>query len=364
MPTFEHLFSPFTLGRITLANRAVMAPMTRSRALGNVPNALMATYYAQRASAGLLITEGVAPSPNGLGYARIPGIYSAEQIAGWRLVTDAVHAAGGRIFVQVMHTGRVSHPLNMPEGAEVVAPSAIQLSGQMYTDQAGMQSYPTPREMTEADILAAIEEYVQAARNAIEAGFDGVEVHAANGYLTEQFLNANVNHRTDGWGGSAENRNRFALEVARQTADAIGADRVGIRISPYGVFNDTGPFEGIDEQFAALARGLGALKLAYVHVVDHSAMGAPAVPDSVKQAIREGFGGTIILSGGYDAARADADLAAGKGELVAFGRPLLANPDLLHRFLEGAPLNPPRFDLFYTPGAEGYTDYPTLSETP
>ncbi|MCB9487698.1 MAG: alkene reductase [Deltaproteobacteria bacterium] len=360
MADFEHLLSPYTLGRIELKNRVVMAPMTRSRAIGNVPNDLMATYYRQRSGAGLIVTEGTSPSPNGLGYPRIPGIFSAEQVAGWRKVTDAVHEAGSRIFMQIMHTGRISHPNNMPEGARVLAPSAIAAAGEMWTDQEGLKPHPVPEEMTEADIESTIEEFVQGAKNAVEAGFDGVELHGANGYLITQFLNPKANQRTDQWGGSPENRNRFAIEVAERTAAAIGADRVGIRVSPYGVFNDLAPFDGIEEQYESLAKALGELKLAYIHVVDHSAMGAPPVPDSVKTKIREAFGGTIILSGGYDGPRAEADLAAGKGELVAFARPFLANPDLIARIRSGAELNAPNMDTFYTPGAEGYTDYPTL----
>lgn len=363
MADLSTLLSSFTLGDTVLANRAVMAPMTRSRAVGLVPNALMATYYAQRAGAGLIITEGTAPSRNGLGYARIPGLYSDEQIAGWKLVTDAVHEAGGKIFVQIMHVGRIAHPLNMPEGGEIVAPSAIAAAGTMYTDQEGPQPQPVPRALTDAEVEATIEEYVTASRNAIAAGFDGVEIHAANGYLIDQFLNPGANQRTDAWGGSPEKRNRFAIEVARRVSDAISAGRTGIRISPFGAFNDLGAFDGLHDQFAALATELGKLGLAYVHVVDHSAMGAPPVPDETKAAIRENFGGTVILSGGYDAERAEADLQAGKGELVSFGRPFISNPDLLERFQQGAELAPPKFDLFYTPGAEGYTDYPALSES-
>ncbi|MEO1268262.1 MAG: alkene reductase, partial [Myxococcota bacterium] len=272
----------------------------------------------------------------------------------------AVHEAGSYMFVQLMHVGRVGHPHNLPEGAELVAPSAIGVSGEMYTDQEGPQPLPEPREMSEADIEHAIEEHVTAARNAIAAGMDGVELHGANGYLIEQFLHPNANQRTDGWGGSAEARNRFLLEIARRCAEAIGADRVGVRLSPYGVLQDLGAFEGLDAQYKALAEGLGALKLAYIHLVDHESMGTPPVPESIQTTIREAFGGVLILSGGYDATRAEADLAAEKGDLIAFGRPFLANPDLLKRLEQGLELNAPRFDLFYTPGPEGYTDYPTV----
>lgn len=360
MPDLSTLSSPFTLGPIELKNRAVMAPMTRSRAIDNVPNDLMAEYYGQRAGAGLLITEGVAPSPNGLGYARIPGLFSPEQIAGWKKVTSAVHERGGAIFAQLMHVGRIAHPANMPEGAEVVGPSAVAAAGDMYTDAEGPQAHPTPREMNEADIQQAIAEFVRAAVNAREAGFDGIELHGANGYLIEQFLHPASNRRGDAWGGSPQARNRFALEVAKAAAEAIGKERVGIRLSPHGAFNDLGDFPEVPEQYEALAKALGELGLAYVHVVDHSAMGAPPVSAETKKRIRTAFGGPIILSGGFDGESAEASLAAGDGELVAFGRPYLANPDLLERFRKGAELNPPRMDLFYTPGPEGYTDYPTL----
>jgi N-ethylmaleimide reductase len=353
------LFSPVTLGRVTLANRVVMAPMTRSRSPGNVPTDLVATYYAQRAEAGLIITEGTSPSPDGLGYSSIPGLFDAAQVKAWRAVTDAVHAAGSRIFAQLMHTGRVGHPLNLPAGARVVGPSAIAAPGQMFTVQQGMQDHPVPVAMTTDDIAKAIGEFEQAAAHAIEAGFDGVEIHGANGYLVDQFLNTGANQRTDEWGGSIENRARFALEVARRIAARIGADRTGIRLSPYGVFNGMVPDAEHEALYAYLARELGALKLAYVHIVDHSSMGAPAVPATVKAAIREGFGGTYILSGGYtDAARAQADLDAGRGDLVAYGRAFISNPRLVSRLKRGAELAVADHTKFYTPGPEGYTDYP------
>jgi N-ethylmaleimide reductase len=347
------LFDPTTLGSLTLQNRVVMAPE-------NTANALMAEYYGQRAAAGLLITEGVSPAANGLGYARIPGLYRDRDVAAFRAITDAVHAKGSRIFVQLMHTGRVSHVLNLPKGAEVVAPTDAVLAGEMYTDAAGMKPHSQPRAMTEADIQAAIAAYARSATLAIEAGFDGVELHGANGYLIEQFLNANVNTRTDEWGGSPEKRNRFALEVAKATLAAIGPEKVGIRLSPYGVFNGTGPFDGIDEQYVALVTALGELGLVYIHLVDHSAMGAPAVPSELPGKLAAAFGGNVILSGGYDKARAEADLAAKKGHLVAFGRPFLANPDLVARLQGDKPLNAPNPDTFYTPGPVGYTDYPLL----
>lgn len=348
-----------TLGSIPLANRMVMAPMTRNRATAShVPTPIMAEYYAQRASIGLLITEGVAPSPNGAGYARIPGIWNDEQVTAWRSVTSAVHARGGRIFMQIMHTGRASHVANLPAGAQVVGPAAVAMPGEIWTDADGLQPPSLPLAMTESDSVAAIAEYARSARLAIAAGFDGVEIHAANGYLVEQFLNANVNTRTDSWGGSADARNRFALEVARAMATEIGAERVGIRLSPFGAFNATGEFDGLADQFVALAKALGALGLAYLHLVDHSSMGAPALPAGFKATLRTAFGGVFIASGGFDQARAEQVLAAGEADLVAFGRPALANPDLAERFAHGRPLNAPDFATFYTPGEKGYTDYP------
>ncbi|MCB9779502.1 MAG: alkene reductase [Alphaproteobacteria bacterium] len=351
------LFSSADVGALSLKNRVVMAPMTRSRSIGNVPGELVATYYGQRAGAGLIITEGTSPSPDGLGYARIPGIYSDAQVDGWRAVADAVHAEGARIFVQLMHTGRVAHPANMPEGARVVGPSAVAAPGEMWTDSQGMQPHPVPHALTETEIEATIDGYVLAARQARRAGIDGVELHGANGYLIDQFLNVASNQRTDGWGGTIQGRARFAVEVARRVADAIGADRVGIRLSPYGVFNGMTPSADEHELFAHLAAALGDLGLAYVHIVDHSAMGAPPVSDAVKDAIRDGFDGPVILSGGYDAARAEADLAAGKGALVAFGRPFISNPDLVEKLASGAALTAPDPSTFYTPGPQGYTDY-------
>ncbi|MBS1155901.1 MAG: NADH-flavin oxidoreductase/NADH oxidase [Proteobacteria bacterium] len=351
------LFTPTQLGDLSLKNRIVMAPLTRSRAIGNVPNTLMEQYYRLRADAGLIITEGTSPSPNGLGYARIPGLFNDEQVAGWRRVTDGVHQTGGRIFVQLMHTGRVSHPSNMPVGAKVLAPSAVAVPEEMWTDADGMQPYPVPHEMSEADIAQSIAEYAASAKLAMQAGFDGVELHAANGYLIDQFLNTASNQRNDRWGGNVENRTRFAVEVAKATAAAIGAERVGMRISPYGVFNAQVPDAEMDAVYLRLIDGLNALGLLYIHVVDHSAMGAPEVSPELKAKIRAAFKGHYILSGGYDVARADADLDAQRGDLVAFGRPFISNPDLVSKLKLGQELVAPDFATFYTPGEKGYTDY-------
>ncbi len=358
------LFEPLTARSIRLANRTVMAPMTRSRADDtNTPGALMAEYYGQRASAGLIIAEGTSPSPNGLGYARIPGLFNDAQVRGWKSVTDAVHAKGGKIFVQLMHTGRVSHVANLPAGAEVLGPMADACPGEMYTDSQGMQPRSIPRAMSETDIAHAVDEYAKSARLAIEAGFDGVELHAANGYLIEQFLNANVNLRTDAYGGSIEGRNRFALEVARATAAAMGAHRVGIRLSPYGVFNSTGAFPDVEAQYLALTQELSRLGLLYLHVLDHSAMdtymGAPPVPAEFKLQLRTAFQGLFILAGGFDRASAEHALKAGRADLIAFARPFLANPDLVERMRTNGALNDVDMTTLYTPGPKGYTDYPT-----
>ena len=355
------LFTPYTLGPITLKNRVVMAPMTRCRAIDNLPNDVMTEYYRQRAGAGLLITEGVAPSANGLGYARIPGIYNEAQIAGWKKTTEAVHAAGGKIFIQLMHTGRIAHPGNMEAGAEIVAPSAIAASGEMYTDSLGSQAHPVPREMTLSDIEQAQEEHVQAARNAIRAGFDGVEIHGANGYLIDQFINTASNKRADDYGGSRENRVRFALEVAQQVTAAIGPVRTGIRLSPYGVYNDLEVFDGLEDTYTYLAGELGKLGLAYIHLINHPMMAPGEIGAHTKAEMQQAFGKTVILCGGLDKEKAEAVLQAGEANLTAFGRPYIPNPDLVDRMENGAPLSPPDFGTFYTPGAKGYSDYPVAT---
>ena len=356
------LFDSLVTDSIQLGNRIVMAPMTRSRAVeANTPNALMAEYYGQRASAGLIITEGTSPSPNGLGYARIPGLFNDTQVRGWKTVTDAAHAKGSKIFVQLMHTGRVSHIANLPAGAEVLGPMADVCPGEMYTDAQGMQPHSPPRAMTAADIARTVDEYATSAQLAIEAGFDGVELHAANGYLIEQFLNANVNQRSDAYGGSIEGRNRFALEVARATVAAIGAERIGIRLSPHGALNGTGGFADVDAQYLDLTRSLSGLGLQYLHLLDHSAMGAPPVPAELKARLRDAFKGVFILAGGFDRNSAEVALEAGQADLIAFAREFLANPDLVERMRTNAGLNPLDMGTFYTPGAKGYTDYPALA---
>jgi N-ethylmaleimide reductase len=357
------LFDPFSSRLLHLTNHIVMAPMTRSRATPeHTPTDIMATYYGQRATAGLIISEGTSPSPNGLGYPRIPGLFDATQVRAWRSVTKAVHELGGKIFVQLMHCGRVAHIANLPKGAVVLGAGTDICPGEMYTDSLGMQPYSPPRAMTERDIATSVQEYVESARLAIEAGFDGVELHAANGYLLEQFLNPLINQRADGYGGSMAARNRLTIEVAQATAHAIGGERVGIRLSPYGVFNGTGAFPEVEAQYLALAHSLASAELLYIHLVDHAAMGAPPVPADFKLKLRSAFDGLFIVSGGFNHTTAEHALTQGLGDLVAFGRPFLANPDLVARMRQGAALNAPDMATFYVPGEKGYTDYPALPQ--
>ena len=331
-----------------------MAPMTRSRAIGNVPNEIMARYYAERAAAGLIITEGTSPSINGLGYCRIPGVYTDAQVAGWKQVTSAVHQAGGAIFVQIMHTGRIGHPDNLPDGGKVVGPSAIQAPGEIWTDTKQMQPHPVPEPIATNELPAVIAEYVHAARCAVEAGFDGVEIHAANGYLPMQFLNPNSNHRTDEYGGSPENRNRFVLELAQAVADAIGKEKTGIRLSPLQTYKDATLGADEEAQYLSLAAGLGKIGLVYLHMLTFS------MPPQMTDAMRHAFGSTTILNGGYTGERALADLEAERCELVSFGTPFIANPDFVNRLKNGAELAAADRSTFFTPGEKGYLDYPLL----
>lgn len=360
--TAKTLFDTYTLGSMTLANRLVMNPMTRCRAdADGVVGPLVVEYYAQRAGAGMMVTEGIAPCANGKGYARIPGLWSEAQVNAWKAVTTAVHAKGGKIIAQLMHTGRVSHAANMPAGATVVAPSAVALAGQMYTDALGMQDYPVPHAMTEADVLQAKAEIVQAARNAIDAGFDGVELHAANGYLMEQFLSPDTNQRTDAWGGSVEKRMRFVVEVAREAAAAIGGGKLGIRISPYGTNSGMGAYPGVEETYLQLLGELASAGLAYVHLVDHAAMGAPVVPLAFKQALRKVWPRTFFIGGSFDAASGLQAVNEGLTDLVGMGRAFISNPDLVQRLKQGLPLAEADGSTFFMPGAKGYTDYPAAT---
>ncbi len=360
-----NLFSPVQLGPLTLANRLVMAPMSRSRAVGNLPNALMVEYYRQRATAGLIITEGVAPAADGLGYTNMPGLFNQEQVAGWQRVTAAVHQRGGHIFAQLMHAGRMFHPLNLPEGAEGVAPSALAAPGDIWTTQQQMQPTGTPRALGTAELARVRDEFVRSARLALAAGFDGVELHGANGYLLEEFLHPVSNQRTDAYGGSVANRARFVLEVAQAVAAAIGPERTGIRLSPWGLFGGMEPHPEVNETYAYLATELQKIGLVYLHLVDHASLGAPAVPPATVATIRDRFTNTLILSGGYHTLAGIEAALHDQADLVAIGRPFIGNPDLVERLRDGVALTPPNPATFYAAApsgwAEGYTDYPTAN---
>jgi len=355
------LFEPSFLGNAALKNHIVMAPMTRCRAIGNLPNDLMALYYTQRAGAGLIVTEGTSPSPNGLGYPRIPGIFSEQQVTGWKRITKDVHKRGGKIFIQFMHTGRMSHVLNLPEGARILAPSAIRVdTGKMRTDRQGLQDFSMPEAMTAEETILTKTEYVTAAENAMTAGFDGVELHGANGYLLEQFLSPVSNQRTDDYGGSIENRCRFVVEVAEAVSRAIGKEKTAIRLSPYGANGGMKPYPEMDATYTYLAEKLNELEIVYIHLVDHSSMGAPEVPMAIKQAIREKFKNCLILSGGYNQGTAEKELQSGLADLIAFGKPFISNPDLVQRFENNWPLAEYNTATFYTVDEKGYTDYPVF----
>jgi N-ethylmaleimide reductase len=351
------ILTAYHKGNFKLKNHAVMAPMTRSRAIRNIPNELMATYYGQRASAGLIVTEGTAPAPEGLGYARIPGIFSDEQTEAWKQVTNSVHEKGGTIFMQLMHTGRIGHGNNLPEGRSVVGVSDVRAEGLMWTDQGGMLEHPTPIALTEEGVEEVIEAYVKSAQNAIKAGFDGIELHGANGYLLEQFLNPNVNTRTDKFGGSIEKRARAVIEIAEKTAVAIGKEKVGIRFSPANPYNNMTayPDQEVQETYAYLAAKMDEIGILYLHIAQN-----PAITNDTFAAIRSNFKGTIILCNGLTPETAEQALHAGFADLVGFGTSFLANPDLVKRIETGAELNTPDLNTFYTAGPEGYTDYPTI----
>ncbi|WP_298190020.1 alkene reductase [uncultured Pseudomonas sp.] len=341
-------------GELHLANRIVMAPMTRSRADSDaVPTAVMVEYYAQRASAGLIVAEGTSPSADGLGYCRTPAIFSAPQIEAWRQVTDAVHAAGGQIVVQLMHCGRVATHHNKPAGSRTVAPSAVLAQTQLFTDTVGMADTDMPDALSRAQISQVIDDYRQAALNAREAGFDGVELHCTSGYLPMQFMSENANQRTDEYGGSADNRVRFALEVLRAMADAIGSGRVGVRFCPGNKFNDivdSDPAATLD----ALLRGLDGMQLAYLHM-----MRAHTRKVDAFAAARAGFSGALIVNDGFEPDSAAQIVAAGQADAVSFGRHYIANPDLVTRICEQLPLAEFDRQTLYSPGPDGYIDYPT-----
>jgi N-ethylmaleimide reductase len=369
----ELLFQPFVLGPYTLPHRIVMAPLTRSRARqpGNVPTPLSACYYAQRASAALIVSEATQVSMQGQGYAWTPGIHSREQIEGWRLVTDAVHDAGGRIFLQLWHVGRISHPALQPDNMLPVAPSAIKPSGEAFIEnengEGALVPFVTPRALQIEEMPYLVQQYVRGARNALRAGFEGVEIHGANGYLLDQFINSRTNRRTDRYGGAAENRARLLLEVVEAVSDIWGSDRVGVRLSPLGTFNDIGD-DDPETTFGHIAAELSARHLAYLHIVNPAmtALEKGIEPDrpalAMVDLMREKYRGTLIIAGGFDHDTAERWLEQGRADLIAFGRKFLANPDLPERFRLRAPLNPDDPTTYYGGGAKGYTDYPSLAQ--
>lgn len=359
--TAPSLFDPIRLGELDLANRVVMAPLTRNRAVdGRVPSPLATEYYSQRASAGLIITEATQISPLGQGYLDTPGLYSPEQIQGWRRVTDAVHAHGGRIVVQLWHVGRISHVSLLPPGEVPVAPSPIRANTKTFTSD-GFVDVSEPRALGLDEIPGVIEDYRRAARNAIEAGFDGVEVHAANGYLIDQFLRDGSNHRMDAYGGDIEGRTRLFAEVIAAVADEIGGGRVGVRISPVTGSNDA---HDSDPQplFERALNRIASLGLAFVHVVEGETGGARDALPFDYRALRAKFAGGWIANNGYDRAMAIDAVASGRADAIAFGVPFIANPDLVRRLQEDAPLNAADRATFYGGGERGYTDYPVLEE--
>ena len=364
----QKLFTPLTVGALELPNRMVMAPLTRSRALqpGDIPGEMNARYYAQRASAGLIVTEATQISRQGQGYAFTPGIYTDAQVAGWKLVTDAVHAAGGRMAMQLWHVGRISHHLLQENGQAPVAPSAIRSdTGESFVVlPEGPKRVPCdmPRALETAEIPGIIADYRHAAERALAAGFDMLELHSANGYLLQQFLSTNSNQRTDGYGGSLENRARIVLEAIDALIEVAGAKRVGVRISPHFIRHDIMDTQTEDIHLY-LAREFNRRGVAYIHIAEPDWAGGPSLSEDFRKQLRAAYDGCIIVCGNYTRESAEARIASGLADAVAFGRPFIANPDLVERFKQGATLNKPNSATFYGGGEEGYTDYPALGST-
>lgn len=369
----ERLLQPVRVGRYTLPHRIAMAPLTRSRARqpGNVPSPLNACYYGQRASAALIVTEATQVSQQGQGYAWTPGIHTREQVDGWRLVSEAVHKAGGLIFMQLWHVGRISHPALQPDGVLPVAPSAIRPRGDAFIEndngEGQLVPFVTPRALQIEELPYLVQQYLRGARNAMDAGMDGIEIHAANGYLLDQFLNSTSNRRSDRYGGSPENRARLLLEVVDAAVGIWGADRVGVRLSPFGTFNDMGD-DDPEATFGHVAERLDARQLAYLHIVNPAtaAMEKGQPPDArglaMVELIRKRFRGPLMVAGGFDHESAEHWLEEGRADIIAFGRKFLANPDLPDRFRLSAPLHPDDPTTYYGGGPQGYTDYPTLAQ--
>lgn len=366
----QNLFHPIEIGGVPLKHRVAMAPLTRSRAgPGNVPTDMNVEYYRQRAGAALIVTEATQISQQGQGYAWTPGIHDGAQIAGWAKVADAVHGEGGRMFMQLWHVGRVSHPSFQPEGGLPVAPTAMEVPGKTFIiDDDGNGAWvdiPVPQELTPEGIAGIVSDYAQAARNAISAGMDGVEIHAANGYLLDQFINSASNHRTDRYGGSVENRIRFLLQVVDAVSAAVGSSRVAVRLTPLGRFIGMGD-DTPEETFGTIAEELDRRGLAYLHVVEPSTLGVETEAgydprwDEIVHLVRARFAGVLMLAGGYDGASAELALAQGRGDIIAFGKLFIANPDLPIRLMKGAHFNQADSSSFFGGDARGYIDYPTL----
>lgn len=366
----ERLFTPFKAGDAELVNRVVMAPMTRSRAtVGDTADALTAKYYQQRASAGLIITEGSQISVQGQGYLFTPGIYNDAQVQGWQQVTQSVHEAGGKIYIQLWHVGRISHHSLQHNGQSPVSSVAVKANNSTCyarneNGQPGPVPVSEPRALSVPEINAIVQDYVQAAKNAIDAGFDGVEIHAANGYLLEQFINGGLNTRQDEYGGpDPEHRLRFVLDVTDAISAAIGAGKTGIRLAPFGRLFDMHPFEGEEETWLLLAEKLSKRSLSYVHLSDQQTLGEQAIPAGFTDKFRAAFDGPLIIAGGFDKQRAEAYLQQGKADLIGFGRPYIANPDLAERLANDWPLNNVNRETLYGGDEQGYTDYPFWSDS-
>jgi N-ethylmaleimide reductase len=352
----SNLLYPLNKSGITLKNKVAMAPMTRSRAIGNLPNELIATYYTQRNNAGLIITEGNSPSINGIGYARTPGIYSSEQEEAWKNVITKTKQNDTVFFTQLMHVGRIGHSANMVEGATLLAPSAISANADIWTDTQGMQKTELPKEMTIDEINETINEFVTASQNAIKAGFDGVELHGANGYLIEQFLNSETNIRKDGYGGTIENRAKFLLEVVKKVGDAIGFDKIGVRLSPYNQYNSMPIYSDIADLYRYLSVELGKLNCVYLHIIDYAALTSEEGRQMLRD-IRNNFSNILIRNGGYDLERAEHLIEGKEADMVSFGTAYIANPDLVDRIKNNYEWMKPDNTTFYTADAVGFTDY-------
>ncbi len=358
MNSKSNLLSPLSKGGINLKNKVAMAPMTRCRAIGNMPNDLIATYYAQRNNAGLVITEGNSPSLNGIGYARTPGIYSEEQVKAWKNVTKETKHNTTIFFTQLMHVGRIGHSANMVSGATLLAPSAINANADMWTDTQAMQKTELPKEMTNDEIEQTINEFVTASQNAIKAGFDGVEIHGANGYLIEQFLNSETNIRKDSYGGTIENRAKFLLELVEKVGNAIGFEKVGVRLSPYNQFNSMPIYSDVADMYRYLSVELNKLNIAYLHLIDYAALASDEGKALLKH-IRANFSNILIRNGGYNKQRAEQLIENNEADMVSFGSAYIANPDLVNRIENNYEWARPDNNSFYTADAIGFTDYPT-----